>query len=122
MKLTTNRLVLLSSVPSLAESVANFYQKNKNFLKPFEPLRPQEFYTAAFQQKELENNIEAANTGQLFRFWICKKEADSAIIGTVCLSNIVYKSFQSCFLGYACIQSSTAAIDSVADQLQTFSA
>ena len=42
------------------------------------------------------------NLGEMFRFWIFKKEEvrDRRTIGTVALSNIVRGGFQSCHLGY----------------------
>lgn len=37
-----------------AEELAALYQSNREFLQPFEPHRPDEFFTAAYQQRRID--------------------------------------------------------------------
>jgi ribosomal-protein-alanine N-acetyltransferase len=73
-----------------AEELAAVLVENREFLAPFEPIRGEEFFTAAGQRKRMERDATRA-------FAILER---NRIAGTVTMSNIVFGPFQSATLGY----------------------
>jgi len=97
--LFTERLVLTLSHPRLAEEVCRFNIKNRTALADTEPLRPKEYYTCTGVRSILKEEDKASRKCQEFRFWITEK-GDNTVIGTVCISNILFGSVKSCYLSY----------------------
>lgn len=95
----SERLYLKILKPSSARKVLEYYKRNKNFLKEWEPKPHEDFYTFMYQRNKLKNEYYDFKDGKLVRFWIVKKE-DNKIIGNLCYSNIIMGNFKSCFLGY----------------------
>lgn len=98
----TERIVLKVLEPSDSPQVLEYYLRNREFLKEWEPVRTEEFYTLEFQEKQLQNDLEAFKNGISIRFWIFIKSTSGStkLIGSIALSNIVRGAFQSCHLGY----------------------
>lgn len=96
----TDRLYLKVLDGSFAGMVLDYYNRNRGFLKEWEPERLGDFYTEAYQKKQLDKEFEGIENGSSLRLWIFKKEAQNRIIGTVGFNNIVRGTFLSCHLGY----------------------
>jgi ribosomal-protein-alanine N-acetyltransferase len=79
--------------PEDGEELAALYVANRDFLAPFEPVRPPEFFTAEGQRERLERQL----AGETHPFAILD---DGAIAGTISLFNIVRESLQSGTIGY----------------------
>jgi ribosomal-protein-alanine N-acetyltransferase len=79
--------------PEDGEELAALYAANRDFLAPFEPVRPPEFFTADGQRERLERQLE----GETHPFAILDGEA---IAGTINLFGIVRESLQSGIIGY----------------------
>jgi len=79
--------------PEDAEDLAALYRANRDFLAPFEPVRPPEFFTADGQLKRLERQL----ADDTHPFAILDGEA---IAGTINLFNIVREALQSGTIGY----------------------
>ncbi len=102
MELRTERLVLKGFDERFADRTLDYYTRNREFLKPWEPKRNPEFFTLDFQETLLRQDIAQAHAGQACRLWIFR-EADrhfERTLGVVVLSNIVYGVFLSAILGY----------------------
>ena len=95
--LESRRLFLYPSRMELVEGVLDYYTRNESFLKEFEPLREESFYTLEEQHRLLAEDEDLENR---LRFWIALKTDPSRLIGSVSLNNIIMGSFRSCFLGY----------------------
>jgi [ribosomal protein S5]-alanine N-acetyltransferase len=80
-----------------AESLAALYAAQREFLAPFDPIRPDVFYTVAGQRTELEQAVAHSRADLRHRFVIV---AGGDIVGTLGISNIVRGQFQSANLGY----------------------
>ena len=80
-------------VSSDAEELAALYAANREFLAPFEPMRPDAFFTVAGQRERLEQ----LRHGDDRRFAILDGDA---IAGTISLSNVVRGFSQSANVGY----------------------
>jgi [ribosomal protein S5]-alanine N-acetyltransferase len=75
-----------------ADEIAALYQANREFLAPFEPIRPDAFFTAAGQRDRLSRPVDG------WRFAILD-DAD-AIVGSINISNVVRGAFHSANIGY----------------------
>ena len=94
------QLTLRPASPKLAEELAEYYRRNSDFLRAFEPERTTEFFTAEHQRGLLTDEAEKAVKKEAFRFYISQTESPERIIGSIGLNNIVWGCFYSCFLGY----------------------
>ena len=79
--------------PEDGEELAALYLANRDFLAPFEPVRPAEFFTADGQRERLQRQLE----GETHPFAILD---DGAIAGTINLFHIMRESLQSGTIGY----------------------
>ncbi len=99
-KYETSRLVLRISDAELTEAVAGYMSRNREFLEPFEPARPEDYYTVAYQRKELQKFAEASEQGSEYRYWLSPRSKLDTVVGMVGASGIVMGAFRSCFLSY----------------------
>lgn len=95
----TDRLYLRILKPNYSREVLEYYKRNHNFLKEWEPKRPRDFYTLKYHKKLLSYEYNMFKDNKLVRFWIFKKE-DNKLIGNIGISNIIMGNFKSCFMGY----------------------
>ena len=52
-----NHIQLVSADVSFAEQVIDYYKRNKEFLKEFEPVRNEEFFSLEYQRKVLKEEM-----------------------------------------------------------------
>lgn len=95
-----NHIQLVSADVSFAEQVIDYYKRNKEFLKEFEPVRNEEFFSLEYQRKVLKEEMLEYKKKTAFRFYIISMEQPSKIIGIIGLNNVVWGAFCSAFLGY----------------------
>lgn len=98
--LETERLILKFANPVMTNQVLDFYERNAEFLEPFEALHSKDFYTLKFQEKTLAAEQINAITQNGVRFYIYLKNDNEKIIGSISLTNIIRGNFQSAFMGY----------------------
>ncbi len=79
--------------PDDAAELAALYAANREFLAPYEPVRPEDFFTADGQRERLERQLAEGT----HPFAILDGEA---IAGTINVFHIVRESLQSCTIGY----------------------
>ena len=86
------RSVIRPLVPAGAEELARIYRQNREFLRPFEPTRPEDFFTAKVQRQR----IERAGDDQ----WRWAIEDDGRIAGVISLGDVLRESLQLANVGY----------------------
>lgn len=96
----TERLVLKTAREVTAEQVLAYYQCNKAFLKPYEPTRPEDFYTIATHEQNLQQDIIQMEEGRGIRFFITLPQEEK-VIGILNFSQIIMGAFLSCYVGYS---------------------
>ena len=79
--------------PEDCGELAALYAANREFLAPFEPVRPPEFFTADGQRERLRRQLD----GETHPFAILDGEA---IAGTINVFSIVRDGPESCTIGY----------------------
>lgn len=85
--------------PADAPEVLALYSRNRDFLKPWEPSRPDNFYTLETIQGILKAVFEAAQMDRTYSFGIFLKTTGE-MIGRINLNNVVRGVFHNADLGY----------------------
>lgn len=100
--LQTDRLELRPPAPTDAEALAEYHARNREHLAPWEPVRPEEYFTAAHWQREIPRLDAARRAGTLAPFLLRGRATPGGpIIGRCTLSNIVGGAFQAAHLGFS---------------------
>ncbi|MGG5460078.1 GNAT family N-acetyltransferase [Clostridium sp. B9] len=97
-QLNTKRVVLRNLTPEHTEEMLDYYVRNENHLKPYEPTRDSSFYTYEGQKEILTESFRQFIDGTSIDLGIFK---DDKLIGKIKLSNIVYGILRSAFIGYS---------------------
>jgi [ribosomal protein S5]-alanine N-acetyltransferase len=102
LELLTDRLCLKVLGPDFAGQALDYYTRNHNFLREWNPTPTLDFYTLPYHRERLQAELGLIQEGRLARFWHFKREdaAFAAAIGNLAFNNIVRGAFQSCHLGY----------------------
>jgi ribosomal-protein-alanine N-acetyltransferase len=79
--------------PEDAAELAALYAANREFLAPYEPVRPEDFFTADGQRERLERQLADGT----HPFAILDGEA---IAGTINVFHIMREALQGCTIGY----------------------
>jgi ribosomal-protein-alanine N-acetyltransferase len=80
-----------------AQELASAYVRNREYLSPWEPIRPEDFYTEAWQAADVATRLTENEAGDGYPFGLF---ADGAIVGRFTLARIVRGPFQSAGLSY----------------------
>lgn len=98
----TQRLILrvIKPSPVYTGQVLRFFSYNRDYFEPYEPVRPHNFYTSAYQQSLLTCEYNLAVRMQTIRFWVWEKNTPDQIAGTVCFHNITRSAYDRCEAGY----------------------
>jgi ribosomal-protein-alanine N-acetyltransferase len=86
--------VIRPLLPTDAAELAELYRANREFLAPFEPARPDDFYTARGQRQRLK---EASGGGEGWRWAILDGDA---IAGRINLTDVIRGPLQLGNIGY----------------------
>jgi len=98
----TDRLSLTLGAPATAARFATFALENEDHLGPWEPPRPEGYFTETYWQRRLEKNRDELARDVSLRLSIFRRnDPDGPVLGHVNFSQIVRGSAQSCYLGYS---------------------
>ncbi len=84
----------LDDAPALADLLA----RNRDHLAPWQPLRPERYFTVDGQREAVGKALEQQRAGHGFPL-VVTDESD-AVVGSVTLASIIRGAFQSCSIGY----------------------
>ena len=100
----TQRLLLMMPTPEEAPAVVRYFERNRRHLEPWEPARPEGFYTHEFWAERLRQNRQELTAGVALRLFMVTRNLPSdhpeRVVGSCNFSNIIRGAFQSCTLGY----------------------
>jgi ribosomal-protein-alanine N-acetyltransferase len=82
-----------------APSLLDLRLRNREFLEPFEPVRPDSFFTLDSQHAQILGAEQAWRHDEAYAFGIFDKATD-AVVGRVALSNVVRASWNNATIGY----------------------
>ncbi|HEX5684112.1 MAG TPA: GNAT family N-acetyltransferase [Ideonella sp.] len=100
-EIVTERLLLQAGDASLADSLADFYRRNRRHFAPWDPPTAESFYTAPAQAERVRLGLKAFAEGTGFRYWLSPADDPQRVIGSVHFSQVSRGAFHSCVLGYA---------------------
>ena len=88
------RPIVIADAERLAELVA----RSREFLAPWEPERPDSYFTVPGQREAVAQSLKARAAGLMEPFVILDEEGQ--VVGRINLNNIVRGPFQSASMGY----------------------
>lgn len=97
-QLNTKRLALRNLTPENTEEMLDYYIRNEEHLRQYEPTRDSSFYTYEGQKEILTESFRQFIDGTSIDLGIFK---DEKLIGKIKLSNIVYGILRNAFVGYS---------------------
>ncbi|PUB28020.1 [SSU ribosomal protein S5P]-alanine acetyltransferase [Promicromonospora sp. AC04] len=80
-----------------AAAIADAYLRNREHLAPWDPARPEEFYTEEWHKERLWAQVVENSTGRALYTVL---ESDGAIVGRLNLTDVVHGAFENGHLGY----------------------
>jgi len=92
----TERLLLRLACETDAYRLADYYCRNENFLKPWEPIRDSSYYQPAAWSKRLHIMAEMHRRKSAFHFILLDKR-QTEVIGVINFSNIIRGAFKACY-------------------------
>lgn len=80
------------------EVLTALYAENRHFLAPWQPLRPDSYFTEAGQREAVEAALAQQASGSAVPLVIL--DVSGAVVGTFTIASIIRGAFQSCSVGY----------------------
>ena len=99
-EIITERLIVRPSDVSMAEALADYYARNREFFSNYEPKFIDVFYTADYQHKALENEMKNMENASSLYYYFYLKEDPEKIIGTISFSRLRKEPYRSTVFGY----------------------
>lgn len=101
-QIETERLILTIPTPDDASRLLQYVTDNREHLAPWEPLRPDEYFTREFWVDRLSFAVEEYESRRsLSLVLLDRANLLGPFIGQVNFSNITYGAFQAAHLGYS---------------------
>ena len=86
--------------PADAEALAALRAENRAHLEPWEPVRPDTFFTVPGQALSIAGALAEWNAGTRYAFMVCDAEDGDRAVGNVTVANVVRGAWRSATLGY----------------------
>ncbi|ELR67512.1 Ribosomal-protein-S5p-alanine acetyltransferase [Photobacterium marinum] len=80
--------------------ITAYYQRNRAYLQPWEPLRDEAFFTEAGWSKRL-NQLSELHKHKLAYYFVIVRKGSNEICGVINFSNLVRHPFYACHVGYS---------------------
>ena len=100
-RIETDRTLIRPAEPADAAAIAAYYQENRAYLKPFEPIRPEAFFTAGFWATRAETDREAREGDRAYRFFVFERAEPARVIGSINIDGVVRGAAQYAHIGYS---------------------
>ncbi|MBS0847660.1 ribosomal protein S5-alanine N-acetyltransferase [Citrobacter sp. JGM124] len=99
-RLLTERLVVRLVYERDSWRLADYYEENRRFLKPWEPYRDESYYSNSGWQARLAM-IEAMHQQHSAFYFALMDTDEKEILGVANYSNVLRGAFNACYLGYS---------------------
>ena len=98
--LETARTICRIAQPQDVASVLTYMERNRAFLTPFEPIKPDGYFTLPFWRQQIQWDHSDFRHGRRWRIFIFDRQTQD-VIGVAHFSNILRAALQACSLGYS---------------------
>jgi [ribosomal protein S5]-alanine N-acetyltransferase len=99
--LETARTKLVLPDLAYAPRILRYYEENKQHFAPWDPVRPDQYYTEEFWLSEITKIQDEFLNGRSIRLVLLdRSDPAETILGQCSLTNIVRGPFEACHLGY----------------------
>lgn len=99
--LKTQRLILRPAQFPEAETIAEYHRRNREFHQPWEPTRPDIYFTPLYWQKQLQVWRKEWEQDKTYAFFLFHEDKP---VGRFAFTNLVRGSFQAAHLGFSLAQ------------------
>lgn len=99
-QLKTQRLILRLGTNDDIAAILHYYRVNRAYLAPFEPQRPDSFYTRDFWKNVLALRATDFHTGYAVKLLMFLQAEPDQVIGTINLNTLVRGALHGATLGY----------------------
>jgi ribosomal-protein-alanine N-acetyltransferase len=100
-ELGTTRLILQPMQPRHAPLLADYFRRNEEHFRRWDPPRPRGIADAAFWEAEVRRAVQEADAGTVMRWVMFRADDTARVVGRINFTQLVRGPFQSCMLGYA---------------------
>ena len=101
-RIETERTLLRLGRDDDAAALLDYFLRNREYHKPWEPIAPDGFYTLEAQRSLIARRRAEFAEGRSACFLVFERaQPDGAVIARINFSEIVRGPFQACYLGYA---------------------
>lgn len=100
-RLTTPRTVVRLADNEDVDEIIDYYSRNRERLKPFDPERPAFFYETRFWRVQVRQNRDDLTADRALRLFVFDAQRPGRVIGNIGFSNFVRGVGQYCTLGYS---------------------
>ena len=96
--LKTRRLSVRLAAGPDAPQIVDYFERNREFFRPTDPVRPAEFFTESFWRDQANRALQEFHRDLAVRFVLFGE--NGRVVGTANFTQIYRGPFQACFLGY----------------------
>lgn len=100
-QIENSRIIVRMANVEDTNSVIKYFLDNKEHLDPFEPMKPDKFYTYDFWQNRINSSIKEFERLKALRLFIFEKAVPEKVIGMISFEGICMNPFYSCEMGYS---------------------
>lgn len=97
---TTERLLLRQLPARYAPAVADYGVRSAEYHRPWDPIRPAEWWEPQVVAARLDAEIADADAGRSLAVYLSPREEPDLIVGRIALANIVRGAYWGCHVGY----------------------
>jgi ribosomal-protein-alanine N-acetyltransferase len=105
LSLATERLLLRLGQDRDVPAILEFFRTNQAHLEPYEPARPEEFYSERFWQDQVSRQRRAFESGAAVMLFLFPKDSPAQVVGQISFTGIARAAAHMCYLGYALAES-----------------
>ena len=84
-----------------ATEIADYFMRNRQFHKPFDPIRPEEYFTEENWSRCIASDLQKFRNDESLRLFLFHKEAPYRVIGMSHYSGFIRGVFQASYVGYS---------------------